>query len=140
MSRYVWHFNFTYKRPLVNATHFYHYNSVNSRNKQVRQLHPQRHWGNKLSPTFPLDGKELARHAQDLGLIPRSGRIPWRRKWQPTPVLLHRKFHGWKEPGGLQSMGSQRVAHDWTTSFSLICKSKNNKTDSIAQGTIFNIF
>ena len=20
----------------------------------------------------------------------------WRRKWQPTPVLLHGKFHGWR--------------------------------------------
>ena len=34
--------------------------------------------------------------AGDLGLIPGSGRIPWRRKWQPTPVLLPRKSHGWR--------------------------------------------
>ena len=24
------------------------------------------------------------------------GKIPWRRKWQPTPVLLPGKFHGWR--------------------------------------------
>ena len=24
------------------------------------------------------------------------GKIPWRRKWQPTPVLLPEKFHGWR--------------------------------------------
>ena len=23
------------------------------------------------------------------------GKIPWRKKWQPTPVLLPGKFHGW---------------------------------------------
>ena len=87
----------------------------------------------------------------------------WRRKWQPTPVLLPGKYHGWRslvgyspwvaegwtwlsdftftfhfqalekkmathsstlawkipwaeEPGGLQSMGSLRVGHDWATS------------------------
>ena len=43
----------------------------------------------------------------------------WRRKWQPTPVLLPGKSHGWtEEPGRLQSMGSQRVGHDWATSLS----------------------
>ena len=37
--------------------------------------------------------------------------IPWRRKWQPAPVLLSGKFHG------LQSMELQRVRHNWATSF-----------------------
>ena len=27
---------------------------------------------------------------------PWDGKIPWRRKRQPTPVLLPRKFHGWR--------------------------------------------
>ena len=27
---------------------------------------------------------------------PWVGKIPWRRKWQPTPVFLPGKFHGWK--------------------------------------------
>ena len=26
----------------------------------------------------------------DVGSIPGSGRFPWRRKWQPTPVFLPR--------------------------------------------------
>ena len=41
------------------------------------------------------------------------------RAWKPTPVLLPGKFHGLggsSEPGRLQSMGSQRVRHDWVTS------------------------
>ena len=85
-------------------------------------------------------------------------RLPWRRQWHPTPVLLPWKSHGWKslvgcspwgrtwlsdftftfqfhalekemathpsvlawrisgmgEPGGLPSMGSHRVRHNWS--------------------------
>ena len=36
----------------------------------------------------------------------------WRRKWQPTPVFLPGESQG-REPGGLPSMGSHRVGHDW---------------------------
>ena len=32
-----------------------------------------------------------AENAGDVGLIPGSGRFPWRRKWQPTPVFLPEK-------------------------------------------------
>ena len=31
---------------------------------------------------------------QDTRFNPWVGKIPWRRKWQPTPVLLPGKFHG----------------------------------------------
>ena len=41
---------------------------------------------------------------RDAGLIPWLGRIPWRRKWQPTPVSLAWKIPWTKDPGGLQSM------------------------------------
>ena len=39
------------------------------------------------------------------GFDPRVGKIPWRRKWQPTPVLLPRKFHGWKSLVGYSPWG-----------------------------------
>ena len=39
--------------------------------------------------------------------IPRSGRIPWRRAQQPTPVSLPGKIPWTEEPGRLQSIGSQ---------------------------------
>ena len=32
--------------------------------------------------------------ARDVGLIPRIGTIPWRRKWQSTPGFLPGKSHG----------------------------------------------
>ena len=37
----------------------------------------------------------------------------------PTPVLLPGKIPWTEEPGGLQSMGSRRVRHDWVSSLSL---------------------
>ena len=40
--------------------------------------------------------------------------MPWRRQWQPTPVFLPGKSHG-QEPGRMQSMGWQRVKHNWAT-------------------------
>ena len=42
-----------------------------------------------------------------------------RRQWHPTPVLLPGKIPWTEEPGGLQSMGSLKVGHDWVTSLSL---------------------
>ena len=49
------------------------------------------------------------------GFDPWVGKIPWRRKWQPTPVFLPEESREQEEPGGLQSMGSQRVGHDSLT-------------------------
>ena len=40
---------------------------------------------------------------------PRVGKVPWRRKWQPTPVPLPGESYG------LRSLvGSQRVNHGWS--------------------------
>ena len=39
-------------------------------------------------------------------------KIPWRRKWQPTPVFLPGKPPWTEEPGSLQSMALQRTGHD----------------------------
>ena len=46
------------------------------------------------------------------GFSPWVGKIPWRRAWQPTPVLLPGESPWTEEPGGLQPMGSQRVGYD----------------------------
>ena len=58
------------------------------------------------------DDKELACKVVDLGSIPGLGKIPWRRAWQPTSVFLPGESPWTEEPGGLQSMGLQRVRHD----------------------------
>ena len=32
-------------------------------------------------------------------------KIPWRKKWQPSPVLLPGKFHGWRSLVGYSPWG-----------------------------------
>ena len=49
------------------------------------------------------------RRRRKCGFHPWVRKIPWNRKWQPSPVFLPGESHGQKELGGLQSMGSQRV-------------------------------
>ena len=39
----------------------------------------------------------------------------WRRKWQPTRSILAWEIPRAEEPGGLQSIGLQRVGHDLAT-------------------------
>ena len=36
-------------------------------------------------------------------------KIPWRRKWQPTPVLLGGKFHGWRSLVGYSPWGCKEL-------------------------------
>ena len=43
------------------------------------------------------------------------GKSSWTRAWQPTPVFLPGESPWTVEPGELQSMGSQRVRHNWAT-------------------------
>ena len=50
--------------------------------------------------------------AIDEGLIPGSGRFPWKRKWQPTPLMLPGEFHGQRNLVGYSPWGSLRVGHD----------------------------
>ena len=56
---------------------------------------------------FPggLDSKESACNARGVGSIPEWGRSPWRREWQPTPVLLPRRSHGGRNLVGYSPWG-----------------------------------
>ena len=50
-----------------------------------------------------LSGKESAfqgRRCRRYGFNPWLRKIPWRRKWQPTPVLLPGKSHGQRSLAG----------------------------------------
>ena len=46
--------------------------------------------------------------------ISKISKIPWRRKWQPTPVVLPGKSHGQRSLAGYSSWGL-RVRHDLAT-------------------------
>ena len=43
------------------------------------------------------------------------GKILWRKAWQPTLVFFSGESPWTEEPGWLQTMGSQRVGHNWVT-------------------------
>ena len=60
-----------------------------------------------------LSDKESTCQCRRCRLDPWVRKISWRRKWQPTPALLPGKFHGQRSL--LQSLGSQRVIHNWAT-------------------------
>ena len=55
---------------------------------------------------FPggLSGNKSTCQCKRRGFNPWVGKIPWQRKWQPTPVFLPGEFHGQRSPVG--SMGS----------------------------------
>ena len=48
------------------------------------------------------------------GLDPWLGKTPFRRAWQPTPISLPGESPWTEMPGGVQSLGLQRVEHDWS--------------------------
>ena len=52
------------------------------------------------------------------GFDPWVRKIPWRRKWQYTPLLLPGKSHGLRSLVGYSPWGG-RVRHDWATPLSL---------------------
>ena len=57
-----------------------------------------------------LSGKESACHCRRCKFNPFVRKIPWRWKYQPTPVFLPGKSHGQRSPGGC----SPCVAKSWT--------------------------
>ena len=66
-----------------------------------------------------LSGKEFAcqwRRCRRLGFSLWVRKTCWWREWLPTPVFFPGEFHGQEDPGGLQSIGSQRcwIWLSWT--------------------------
>ena len=50
---------------------------------------------------------------------PWIGKIPWKRKWQPTPVLLPGKSHGWRSlvgcsPRGCKESDTSERQHEYS--------------------------
>ena len=65
----------------------------------------------QLSDFGGSDGKEFTCNAGDLSSIPGLGRSPGEEKGYPLQYSCLR-IPWTEEPGGLESMGSQRVGHD----------------------------
>ena len=54
------------------------------------------------------DGKASCLQSRRAGFDPWVGKILWRRKWQPTPVLLPGKSHGWRSVVGYSPWGRKQ--------------------------------
>ena len=62
------------------------------------------------------DGKHVCLQYGRPGFDPWVGKIPWKRKWQPTPVLLPEKSHGQRSlvsnsPWGCKESDTTELLH-----------------------------
>ena len=53
--------------------------------------------------------KDSPANAEYSGLVSGSRKIPWRRKWQPTPVFLPGESHGQSSLEGYSSWGRKEL-------------------------------
>ena len=68
------------------------------------------------SPAFLVDSVLLSLHGcRRRGFNPLVGKIPWRKKWQPTPISLHGKYHGQRSLMGYSLWGHKTVGHSLAT-------------------------
>ena len=80
--------------------------------------------------SIPGSGRSLGREGPWVGKVPGSGRS-LEKEMETNPSFLDWKIPWREEPGGVQSMGSQRVGHN------LVTKTKNNTG---SQNTLWRIF
>ena len=66
------------------------------------------------SPRWLL-GKESACQCRRPRFNPWFKKIPWRRKWEPTPVFLPGKSHGQMSLVGYSPWGRKRAGHNLVT-------------------------
>ena len=52
---------------------------------------------------------------QETQVDPWVRKIPWRRKWQPTPVFLPGESHGQRSLVGYSSRGHKKVGYNLAT-------------------------
>ena len=76
------------------------WHSSSSRPPYLRGRLPRQHSGEQSS---------FWQGAQETWVWSLGGEMPWRRKWQPTPVFLPGKFHGQRSPVGF-SPWARRVS------------------------------
>ena len=51
---------------------------------------------------------------EEMQFDPWARKIPWRRKWQPTPVFLPGQSHGQRSLAGNSLWGRREVGHNYT--------------------------
>ena len=81
--------------------------------------------------------KKISLQCRRPGFDPWVGKIPWRRKEQPPSLFLPEESPWTEEPGGLQSMGLQKVGHNWATKHSTVMKKTSLQRVSSSSLEIF---
>ena len=66
-------------------------------------------------PSLVAQPKRICLPNRRPGFKPWAGKIPWRRKWQPTPVILLGKSYGQRSLVGYSPWGHKWVRNDWAT-------------------------
>ena len=67
---------------------------------------------------------------RDVGSIPGSGRFPWKRRWQPTPVFLLEESHEQKSLAGYDPSGHKELNTTWGWSGELSPRLRRDREDS----------
>ena len=70
----------------------------------ARGVYPWAFQEAQLVKNVPADAGD----ARDVGLKPWVGKIPWRRKWQPTPVFLSGESNGQRSLEGYSPRGHKK--------------------------------
>ena len=81
-------------------------------------------------------GKRICLQCRRSRFDPWVRKIPWRRKWLPTPVFLLGKSHGQRSLEVLQSVELQRVGHSCGTNITCIHKA-DSLCCTVETNTIF---
>ena len=89
-----------------------------TRGDQIVQSTNSNEWASPMAPWQRICLQ--CRRQERCEFDPWVGKIPWRRKWQPTPVFLPRKFHGQRSLVGYSPWG-HRVRHDWVCMHTHVC-------------------
>ena len=109
---------------LNDRLHLYTWNNIQQRAgaHQIAAMITKTSYGqiNKLFglPMW-LSGEESTCQCRTLGFNPWIRKIPWRRKWQPTPIFLHEESHGHRRLAGYSPWGCKESD---TTDTSKNCK------------------
>jgi len=82
-------------------------------------------WWETMAGAGQEMGQVMHRCIRRCGFDPWVEKIPWRRKWQPTPVFLPGESHGQRSLEGYSLWGPKRVRQDWACARYMIHRQYN---------------
>ena len=90
------------------------------------------------SPTPGVHSKSCPSVMSNSLVTPWVEKIPWRRKWQPTPVLLPEKSHGWRSLVGyiVHGVAKELDVPEWLNNNSKDCRPSGSSVHEIFQARL----